>query len=366
MNAIDTATRASVSTIEPFDIEGRPVGDDQPCYVIAEIGNNHQGRADLCRDLIRAAKDAGADAVKLQKRCNTALYTSDYMNAPYSGPNAFGPTYGLHRNAIELEAEDFRAMRDFAGELGITFFATPFDEPSLRLLSDLDVPAFKIASGDVTNLPFIEKIAALGKPVILSTGAATLAQVGNAVGVLREASVPRAVLHCTASYPAGDDDVNLNIISDYRRRLADCVIGFSSHDLGVELSLCAIAMGARIVEKHFTLDRSMKGTDHALSLDPEGMAQLTGGARRLHRALGDGRKRVLPSERAALVKMGKKLVAARDLRAGTVLHADDLVARSPGDGIAPDSIGDFVGRPLAADLHRDEAIRLEHVDRGCQ
>jgi N-acetylneuraminate synthase/sialic acid synthase len=340
-------------------IDGTQISDDADCYVIAEIGHNHQGTLEQAKRLFAEAKACGADAVKIQKRDNRSLYTREFFDKPYENENSFGPTYGLHREALELGRAEYQELRDYAQEIGIAFFATAFDRPSADFLADLDMPAYKIASGDLTNTPLISHVASIGKPMILSTGGARLEDVERAFEVAVDVNPQVAVLQCTAGYPAVWDELNLRVIGTYRDAFPDAVVGLSSHDNGIAMAVAAFALGARIVEKHFTLDRSMRGTDHSFSLEPQGLRKMVRDLRRLRAALGDGDKCRYPSEIAPLEKMSKKLVAARDLPAGHELEPDDLAFRSPGDGLPPYEMDRVLARPLLQPLSRDQELTFE-------
>jgi N-acetylneuraminate synthase/sialic acid synthase len=338
-------------------IDGRRIADDTPCFVIAEIGHNHQGSIERARELIHAAKDVGVDAVKLQKRDNRRLYTRALYESAYDNENSFGPTYGAHREALELDRVAYRELRDEARELGLVFFATAFDETSAEVLAELELPAFKIASGDLTNTPLLRHVASFGKPLVVSTGGATIEDVDRAVEAVTGAGGTLCLLQCTAAYPAAVEDLNLGAITTLRERYPELVVGLSDHQDGIAMAPVAYILGARVVEKHFTLSHTAKGTDHAFSLMPEGMRKLVRDLRRVPIAIGDGVKRPLPSEEQPLRKMGKKLVAARPLEAGHVLAEGDLVAKSPADGgLPPYALDELLGRPLLRALANDEAI----------
>jgi N-acetylneuraminate synthase/sialic acid synthase len=298
------------------------------------------------RQLIAEAKACGADAVKLQKRDNRTLYTSEFFAKPYDHENSFGPTYGEHREALEFDRAQFAELRAFADELDITLFATPFDLPSVEFLADLDMPAYKVASADLKNPILLTAVAELGKPMIISTGAATLEDVIRAYELVTEINPQVAVLQCTAGYPVAWNEIDLRVIETYRETFPDAVVGLSSHDSGIAMAVVAYVLGARIVEKHFTLNRAMKGTDHRFSLEPQGLRKMVRDLRRTSLALGSGEKRMYASEREPITKMGKKLIACRDLEAGDVLERDDVEARSPGDGLSPAELPSLLGRRL--------------------
>jgi sialic acid synthase len=338
-------------------IDGTRISDDAGCYVIAEIGHNHQGSVEQAQQLFLAARDCGADAVKLQKRDNRSLYTHAQYDAPYDNENSFGATYGEHREALELDRGAYAELHACARELGLTFFATAFDVPSADLLAELDLPAFKVASGDLRNTPLLKHVASFGKPMLVSTGGATIEDVDRAVDAVLPINPQLCLLQCTAAYPAAVEELNLSVITTFRERYPDLVIGLSDHQDGIAMALVAYMLGARVMEKHFTLSHTLKGTDHAFSLMPEGMRKLVRDLRRTPAALGDGVKTPLPSEEGALRKMGKMLVAARDLDAGSVLGADDVVARSPADGgLPPYELDRILGRALQRPLREDEPI----------
>jgi N-acetylneuraminate synthase/sialic acid synthase len=344
-------------------VDGRRITDDAACYVVAEIGHNHQGSLENAKELFHAARECGVDAVKLQKRDNRILYTRDYYEAPYDSENAFGPTYGAHREALEFDRDEYAELQAYARELGLAFFATAFDMPSADLLAELDVPAFKFASGDLHNAPLLRHVAAFGKPIFLSTGGATMEDVQRAVDTVLPLNEQICVLQCTAAYPAEIEDLNLSVITSLRKRFPELVIGLSDHQNGIAMAVVAYMLGARVIEKHFTLNHAWKGTDHAFSLMPEGMRRLVRDLHRVPAALGDGVKRPLDCEQPALVKMGKKLVAARDLEAGHVLTAEDVAIKSPADGgLPPYELDRLLGRPLRRPLRLEETIFLEDVE----
>src|SRR3954447_8977448 len=344
-------------------IDGVEIHDGGACYVIAEVGHNHQGDLQQAKDLIDAAKDCGADAVKLQKRANRSLYTSEFYEQPYDNEFSFGHTYGEHREALELSPEDYRELQAHARAAGITFFATAFDVESADFLAELDMPAFKFASGDIRNTPLLRHVAGFGKPMVLSTGGADLADVERAVEAILPLNDQLCILQCTAAYPADTDDLNLNVITTLRERFPSLVIGLSDHQNGIAMAVVAYMLGARVIEKHFTLDHALKGRDHAFSLMPEGMRRLVRDLHRVPAALGDATKRPLPSEADPLEKMGKKLVAARELEQGRVLTAADLSIKSPADGgLPPYELDRLVGRRLRRAIAFEDFVTFDDVE----
>jgi N-acetylneuraminate synthase/sialic acid synthase len=345
-----------------LEIDGVRVDDFSDAYVIAEIGHNHQGSLQTAKELFRQAKASGANAVKLQKRDNRNLYIEEMYNKPYDHENSFGLTYGEHREALEFGHKEYVELQRFAREIGITFFSTAFDFPSVEFLEKLDAPAYKVASGDLRNIPLIKRIASVGKPIIISTGGATMEDVRRAHDAIVPINRRLCIMQCTSSYPAEYAELNLRVIESYRREFPGAVIGYSGHDNGIAMAVAAYLLGARVIEKHFTLNRSMKGTDHAFSLEPIGMKKMVRDLQRVKVALGDGVKRVYPSERGAIAKMGKKIVAARDLALGHVISETDLAFKSPGDGVPPYECERVVGKTLRKPLKVDEAITFDILE----
>jgi sialic acid synthase len=289
-------------------IDGIRIADDTDCYVIAEIGHNHQGDLDLCKEMFKSAKLAGCHAVKLQKRDNRVLYTEEMYNAPYNSENAFGQTYGEHREFLEFGREEYAALKICAERLGITFFATAFDIPSLEFLVSLDMPAIKIASGDFSNDRLLRAAKDTGIPLILSNGGHDECDTFSTHRMFH----PEAVLHCTSGYPARYEELNLRCIPVMRADMPETVIGWSGHDRGTAMAVAAYTLGARIIEKHFTLDRTMKGTDQAMSLEPQGMQHMIESLKQCKLALGDGVKRQYDSEIEPLKKQRKNIYGRID------------------------------------------------------
>ena len=340
------------------------IDDESDCYVIAEVGCNHQGSVEKAKEVFSRAKESGVNAVKLQKRDNQALFTRAMFDMPYVNENSFGETYGQHREALELGLDEYVELKSHANSLGLTMFATPFDFPSVDLLAELDMPAYKTASGDITNTPFLKYVAETGKPMLVSTGGATMDDVQRAYDTILPINSQVCILQCTSSYPAEPGDMNLRVISSYREAFPDAVIGLSDHQNGIAMALLGYMLGARVIEKHFTINRSWRGTDQSFSLEPIGMRKLVRDLARAQAALGDGVKRVMPSEKAPLFKLSKKLVAARDLSAHHALTRDDLAIKSPGDGVPPYRLDDVVGRTTTRALQTDDDISFDNLQDG--
>jgi N-acetylneuraminate synthase/sialic acid synthase len=343
-------------------IDGRLIDDGSDCYVIAEIGHNHQGRLKTCMEMFKVAKECGADAVKLQKRDNRSLYTKASYDKPYDNENSYGATYGEHREALEFGESEYKELKAYAKAIGVAMFATAFDFPSVDFLAKLDMPAYKVASGDLKNIPLLTYMAKVGVPIVLSTGGGTMEDVNRAYDAIMPINPQLCLLQCTAGYPAAFEELNLNVITTFRERFPQSVVGLSSHDNGIAMAVAAYMLGARVVEKHFTLNHTWKGTDHAFSLEPIGFQKMVRDLKRVRVAMGDGVKRVYDSEITPMVKMGKQLVAARDLPAGHAIRREDIAIKSPGGGLQPYEIDKVIGRTVRIALKQDDAITFETLN----
>jgi len=333
----------------------------QSVFVIAEIGHNHQGNLDTCKKMFLAAKESGADAVKLQKRNNRTLYTKALYNEAYNSENSYAPIYGEHREALEFNKDQYQELIRYSKEIGIFFFSTAFDFESLEFLIDLDMPAFKIASGDLLNTPLQAKIAKQGKPVLLSTGGGTFIDIKRAVENILQFNDQLIVFHCTASYPANVEDMNLLVIPELKKLFPNLIIGLSDHENGIDAASVGYMLGARVFEKHFTLNRSWKGTDQSFSLEPEGLRKLVRNLNRIPVLLGSSDKQLLESEKRPLKKMAKTLVAKTDLLAGQILTESDIAIKSPGGGLPPYELDRIVGKTLNRNLKEDDYVLFEDL-----
>ncbi|MDP8922538.1 MAG: N-acetylneuraminate synthase family protein [Chloroflexota bacterium] len=341
-----------------LEIDGRLVGDGQPCYIIAEAGVNHNGDPALAKRLVDIAADAGADAVKFQKRTISDILIAEALMRPYTVPTSLGATYGEHREKLELSSEDFAMLRDHARARGITLLASAWDIKSVDLLDDLGIPAFKIASADCSNLPLVEYTAKKGKPVLLSTGMSEMAEVEEAVATVRRHTDQLVLFQCTSTYPADNDQINLRVIQTYRERFG-CVVGYSGHERGLAPTEAAVALGASVVERHFTIDRTMIGPDHAASLEPTGLQRLIRNIRNIEKALGSPEKRILEAEKKVRERLAKSIVARRDIPAGTTITADMLTVKGPGTGLKPGVMPLLVGVVAESPIPGDTLVPAE-------
>ncbi len=337
-------------------IGNRRIADDEPAYVIAEIGSNHGGDMELCKKMIRVAGQSGCDAVKLQKRNNRTLYTKAFYDSAYTSEHAYAASYGLHREHLEFTQQQHAELKAFAESLNMTYLCTAFDEQSASELAGINIGAVKIASGDLTNWPLLQHCVNLGLPLIVSTGGHNLSDVDRTVTFLQGIGARFALLQATAAYPCPHELLNLRVIETYHQRYPDVVVGLSDHQDGISMAPVAWMLGARIFEKHFTLSRAAKGSDNAFSLEPEPMRRMVNDLRGVRSALGDGLKRKYESEGPAMQKMGKALYLARTLPAGHVLQKEDLAIKSPGGGYPPYRLDKLIGRRLAFGGKADEML----------
>jgi len=340
------------------------VGAGCPPYIIAEIGSNHNGDMALCRRLIDAAAEAGAHAVKFQSWTDRSLIAEEEYarNTEYDDKKKHFGSLREMVTAYQFTADQHREAAAYCRQRGIAFCSTPFSEEEVDLLATLDVPFFKIASMDVTNPALLRHAARQQKPIVLSTGMATLAEIEQAVDIIRaEGNEQILLLHCISIYPPEYDTIQLRNM-DTLRAAFDVPVGFSDHSLGTAIPLAAIALGASVIEKHFTLDQDMEGWDHAISANPEQLKVIVEEGRNIFRALGTGRRIVSPAELAKRHKFRRSLVVRHDLPRGHVFAATDFDAKRPGTGVAPDEIRYVLGRRLAREMAADQVLRWEHLE----
>lgn len=329
--------------------------------IIAEAGVNHNGSFDLAVKMIEVAAATGADYVKFQTAIPEEVISCYAPKAEYQKETTGSGESQLEMcRRIHLPLSDYERLAAICHENGIGFMSTPFDLPSIDCLAALDMDYWKIPSGEITNLPYLRKVAAPGRKIILSTGMSQLDEVSEAVEILCKGGVRRddiALLHCTTQYPTPYDAVNLRAM-DALRGLNVGAVGYSDHTLGVEVPVAAVAMGAQIIEKHFTLDTTMEGPDHRASLDPEGLALMVASIRHIEQALGSGRKEVAEAERGNILIARKSIVARRAISAGEIFTEDNLTVKRPADGLSPMLWDTVIGRPAPHDFLPDQPIEV--------
>lgn len=342
------------------------ISKDSACFVIAEIGQNHQGDVWTAKKLFDAAALAGVHAVKLQKRNNKAIFTKAAYDAPYDNDYSFGKTYGEHRDALEFGKAEYMELKAYAESKGLVFFATAFDNSSVDFLEEVGVPAYKVASFDVNNHPLLEYIASKHKPVFFSTGCSDMDDVRKAYDILRKGTDQVCIMQCTSGYPTPAKHLNLAVIKTYGEEFPDAVIGFSSHDNGIEAASLAVLLGARAIEKHLTLDHTQKGRDHAFSLEPPGMQKMVRDVFRVHEMLGSPEKTCLPIEAAAKEKLGKSMYFSKALAKGHVIVDGDIAFKSPGTGMPPSAFKFIVGGKLLTNVVEDQIVEKKNFEARVQ
>jgi N-acetylneuraminate synthase/N,N'-diacetyllegionaminate synthase len=336
--------------------EDKLIGEEEHCFIIAEAGVNHNGNVELAKKLIDTAKDAGADAVKFQTFKAENVVTKNSEKAEYQKETTGkGSQYNMIKK-LELTEYDFKELADYAKKKGILFLSSPFDKESVDLLYELDVPVFKIASGEITNFPLLRYIAKKRKPIILSTGMSTLGEVEEALKVIRNEGVEDIVLlHCVSNYPAKIEDVNLKAMETLKQAFK-IPVGFSDHTLGITASIAAVASGACLIEKHFTLDRNLPGPDHKASLEPDELKEMVKTIRDVEKALGDGIKKPTKEEEEIKKVARRSVVAKVDISEGAIITEDMLDVKRPGTGIEPKYIERIIGKRAKINIKKDELI----------
>lgn len=328
-------------------------------FIIAEAGVNHNGSLDLAKKLIDVAVEAGADAVKFQTFKAEKLVSKKAQKAEYQKQttDAAESQYDMIKK-LELDEPAHRELIRYCGEKKIRFLSTPFDHESIELLDAQGMEIFKIPSGEITNLPYLRHIGGLGKEVILSTGMADLGEIEDALDLLVSSGTPKekiTILHATTEYPCPMDEVNLRAMGTIASAFG-VRTGYSDHTRGIEVPIAAVAMGASVIEKHFTLDRTMEGPDHKASLEPDELCAMVAAIRNIEKALGEGIKKPSPSEAKNMAVARKSIVAARPIRAGEVFTSENIAIKRPGTGISPMRYDEIVGERAARDYEEDEPL----------
>lgn len=346
-----------------FKIQNKIVGDGYPLFFIAEAGVNHNGSLDLARQLVDVAVEAGADAVKFQTFKTEKIITPDAPKSTYhiKTTGSKESWFDLLKTQ-ELTREMHQQLISYSNEKEIIFLSTPYDEESANLLEELGVYAFKIASTDTNNIPFLRFVARKGKPMIISTAMSTMEEVKEAVVAARDEGMEDiAVLQCTGNYPAKLSDSNLRVMHTYRREL-NCIVGYSDHTPDLINPVAATAMGAKVYEKHFTIDKALPGPDHRMSLDPEELIQTVKAIRDTEQALGNSEKQVLEGEKENRVKLRKSIVANTDINKDEIINKEMIAIKRPGSGIPPADMDIIIGKKAAIDIPSGTVLSFGMVD----
>lgn len=341
-------------------IDGRLVGSNQPCFIVAEAGVNHNGSVHIAKKLVDAAKKAGADAIKFQVFKARDVVTDNVPLAAYQRKNIRGNLSQLRLlEKLELSGEDFCELKRYCGKKKIVFMATPHSREEVDLVARLST-AIKVGSGDLTNLPFLEHIAKKKLPIILSTGMSDIDEIEAAIETIKRYNDELVVMHCTTSYPASYDDVNLRAMSTLKERFGT-LVGYSDHTLGLIVPMAAVAMGANVIEKHLTLDRRMRGPDHKASLEPKDFKEMVSSIRLVEKILGSKEKKPTKSEIEIARIVRKSIVAKVDIPAGAIITKDMLAIKRPGTGIEPGHLGSVVGQRAKLHIRKDQKITWEMI-----
>jgi sialic acid synthase len=280
---------------------------------------------------------------------------------PYDNRNSFGKTYGEHKKALELSDSDYKALNTYCRDLDIIFSASGWDEESIDFLNELDVSFFKITSADMTNFPLLTHTAQKGKPMIMSTGMANMEMVKSAYSLVQPINNQIAILQCTSTYPSAFSEVHLNVLRTYIKEFPDAIIGYSGHEQGIAIPPAAVALGAKIIERHFTLDRTMKGGDHAASLEPQGFSKMVRDIRAIEEAMGSFQKEIQGSEAPVFKKLAKSIVSAVDITSGIPITIEMLTTKGPGTGISPMRMKEIIGKTSMRDIPKDQVIMEEDI-----
>ncbi|KYH30156.1 MULTISPECIES: N-acetylneuraminate synthase [Clostridium] len=340
-------------------IKEKVLGNGNPCFIIAEGGVNHNGDINLAKKMVDKAVEAGADAIKFQTFKSEKLVTKYAAMAKYQKDNmGIEDSQFSMLKKLELSYDEFADLKEYCDMKGIIFMSTPFDFESADFLNSIGMEAFKISSGDLTNIPMLEHIAKFNKPIILSSGMAVLGEIEDAVMALRNLGLEDiAVLHCTSNYPAPLDSVNLKAMNTIKNTFK-VVGGYSDHTNGITIPIAAAALGADIIEKHFTLDKNMEGPDHKASLEPHELKRMVEEVRKVEISMGTGIKMFTRSEMDTMKVARKSIVASRDIKRGEIIQIKDLDYKRPGNGLSPKYYKELVGKRAKVDIKRDEQINL--------
>lgn len=327
-------------------------------YIIAEAGVNHNGSFELACQLVDAAKDAGVDCIKFQTFKSENLVSQLAKKANYQLETTGDGSQADMLKKLELSFDEFLKLKSYCDEIGICFLSTPFDSESIDFLNTIDMPFWKIPSGEITNYPYLVAIAKTGKPVVMSTGMCEINEIKEAINVLRKNGTTHIkLLHCNTEYPTPFEDVNLKAIQSIRDMFG-LEVGYSDHTIGIEVPIAAVALGATVIEKHFTLDRNMEGPDHKASLEPDELTKMVQSIRNIEKALGTGDKRPSNSEKKNISIARKSIVAKKNIKSGEVLSEDNITVKRPGNGISPMRWNEVIGTIAIRDFEKDELIEL--------
>ena len=339
----------------------REIGKNSSVFIIAEIGSTHCASKDMAKVMIYSAKNAGVDCVKFQKRDIETLLTLKEQERKYDSVNAMAQTYGEHRKIMEFSEDDFRELQQYANDLGLFFTASGWDKKSVDFLDELNVPFIKVASADLTNLPLLKHIAKKKRPIFLSTGMGNNEDVQRAYEIISEYEKRVVLFQCTSSYPAPYSEINLNVLKEFKRIYPSYVMGYSGHELGTLTPSLAVALGATVIEKHFTLDKNAVGSDHKAALDQKELEEMIKNIRLTEKVLGSSQKEVQPSEKPCVKKLCKSVTSLVEIKEGETITEQMITTKSPNNGLPANLFYSIVGSKAARNIQGDIALVNDDV-----
>ena len=338
-------------------IGDKTISEDSSTFIIAEAGINHNGSLETAKKLVDVAVESGADCVKFQKRDLSSLYTPSMLKNPNLDSQGLHNMISLLKE-VELSEENYKELTKYCESKGILFLCTPWDRNSVDFLESLNVKAYKISSADLTNIPLIDYIASKNKPILLSTGMSSEEEIEKTVNFLKNKNAQFAILHCNSTYPSPFKDINLRFMNRLKEK-HDVIVGYSGHERGISPSLAAVAIGAKIVERHFTLDKNMKGPDHSASLEPNELKQLVENIRNVESSLGKPHKKISRGEILTRETLAKSIVAKEKIISGQIITKDMLDIKGPGKGLSPQFLDNILNHPAKRDIEAEELF-TEH------
>lgn len=350
--------------MKSIKINNKNIGKNSPVFLIAEAGVNHNGKLNLAKKMINVAAKSKVDAIKFQTFKSESLMLKKTPKVSYQKKGTkMGENFYEMIKKFEFTEEQFLILKKYCDKKNLIFLSTPFDSDSVNLLNRLNIPAYKIGSGDMNNYPLLELICQIKKPILLSTGMATLEEVKQSVDFIKSKGISEIILfQCTTDYPSSFEEINLNVIDTYKKEFPGLIIGFSDHSIGFEASIGATAKGVKVIEKHFTLDRNLEGPDHKASMDPIELIEWVKSIKNLEKAMGSYIKNPSRSEQEIAQIARKSVVSAIDLKKGDELNRENITVKRPGSGIPPTGYYSLLGRKINRDIPKDTIIKYEDLN----
>lgn len=348
--------------LKTYNNTSRTIGYGAPVFTIAEIGSTHCGSLEIAKKLIYAAKEANVDCVKFQKRDIESLLTKKEKERKYDSIHSMAPTYGKHREIMEFSEEQYIELKNLANKLDLFFTASGWDKISIDFLDNINVPFFKIASADLTNFPLLEHIAKKKKPIFLSTGMASMSDICKAYDIIKKYENRIVILQCTSSYPAPYSEINLNVLKSLKIKYPNDILGYSGHEIGTFIPYAAVALGAKVIEKHVTLDKNFIGSDHKTALTLEELKELVINIKNTELSLGSSIKEVQLSEKSCIEKLCKSVTSCVNIKKGEIITEDMITTKSPCTGIPAILFYDTIGNIAINDINIDTTITYNDIE----